>query len=283
MKKVFLSGGLGNQMFQYAFYKELLNKYCDVKCDWGLLKNRNVHNGYELSRIFGVTDVECKSSSCFMARVLYYLRVYRQNLCLNLLRRILGCDVVFDEKDLTNSYRNLYILGYWQSEKYIPNNFRFRFKDTLLSDKTKKLCAIIESANSVSIHVRRGDYITKGNIGIYGNICTIEYYKNAINRICEIVDAPKFFVFSNDITWVKDNLPLGDAVFVSHNSGMDSWQDMYLMSKCKHNIIANSTFSWWGAWLNENEDKKVICPPKFANSDINKEIFPTSWIKVESI
>ena len=284
MKIVFLSGGLGNQMFQYAFYKQLSERCDDVKCDWGLLKNRNIHNGYELSRIFNINDVECNPFSRFFARVLYYLRILNKRRVLSIVRGVFNCDVIMDKEDLfVNNHRNLFILGYWQAERFLSQNFEFEFNDSLLNTRTKEIYRAIESCNSISIHIRRGDYLTKGNIGIYGNISTIEYYKNAISKIREYVQNPKFYIFSNDVEWVKENIPLADAEYVSHNIGEESWQDMFLMSKCKHNIIANSTFSWWGAWLNKNDGKIVICPNKFTNTREKTEIYPQNWIRVLSI
>ena len=101
--------------------------------------------------------------------------------------------------------------------------------------------------------------------------------------MCAHVQEPIFYVFSDDIPWVRDNLALHNAVYVSHNQGMDSWQDMYLISKCKHHIIANSTFSWWGAYLCANEDKIVVCPPKLTNRGDSPDLFPDEWVKIEGL
>ena len=115
---------------------------------------------------------------------------------------------------------------------------------------------------------------------IRDSICTIEYYQKALTVICERVSQPSFFVFSNDIAWVKEHINIPNSIYVNFNSGSDSWQDMFLMSQCKHNIIANSSFSWWGAWLNRNTNKIVITPSRFINLEENSDIIPDTWIRI---
>ena len=134
--------------------------------------------------------------------------------------------------------------------------------------------------NSVSIHVRRGDYLNGYYFETLGKICDIDYYKRAIALINKEVNDPYFYIFSDDPGYVAENLKIENATYVDFNRGRDSWQDMYLMSQCKHNIIANSTFSWWGAWLNTNLNKIVIAPNRwFANMD-NDEIVLPEWIRL---
>ena len=124
--------------------------------------------------------------------------------------------------------------------------------------------------------------MTPENYKIYGNIATPKYYKESIKLIEEKIENPTFFVFSNDMEWVKENIQINSRVFyVDINSGDDSYKDMQLMSKCKHNIIANSSFSWWGAWLNENKNKIVVAPKKWVNrDDVDSdkiELFCKNW------
>ena len=140
----------------------------------------------------------------------------------------------------------------------------------------------IENSNSISIHIRRGDYMSPENYNMYGCIATPTYYKKAIKVIEEKVENPTFFVFSNDMDWVKKNIQINSRVFyIDINSGNGSYKDMQLMSNCKHNIIANSSFSWWGAWLNENKNKIVIAPKKWINrEDVDSdkiELFCEGW------
>jgi hypothetical protein len=144
---------------------------------------------------------------------------------------------------------------------------------------------LIEDSHSVSIHVRRGDYLKGKNLELFGNIATLDYYKNAIARAsaaCNGGQSPTFFIFSDDIAWCQANLPVDNPVLVNINSGRDSWKDLALMARCKANIIANSTFSWWGAWLNDNPERQVYCPTKFISTDSgNQTIYPPSWHRIQ--
>ena len=139
----------------------------------------------------------------------------------------------------------------------------------------------MEEVDSVSLHIRRGDYLLPENRELFGGICTLDYYRRAIDYILDKVKNPFFFIFSNDIVWVKENMNISNSLFITWNSGKDSWQDMFLMSKCKHNIIANSTFSWWGAWLNKNPQKIVISPSRFFNVSNNSDIVPDTWTSIQ--
>ena len=113
-----------------------------------------------------------------------------------------------------------------------------------------------------------------------GSVCQLPYYQNAIAEMSRRVASPSYYIFSDDIAWVKENLPLQNAVYIDWNTDEDSWQDMMLMSHCKHHIICNSTFSWWGAWLNPNMDKTVIVPSRWFQHSEAPDIYPTGWIKV---
>ena len=178
--------------------------------------------------------------------------------------------------------KDMYLFGYWNSYKYFEDIYNeviedFRFKNEF-DDKNKKIQEKIEKCNSVSIHVRRGDYL---DFDIYKNICDKEYYEKAIKYISARVERPAFFIFSNDIMWCKKNLEIKDATYIEGNNGGNSYKDMQLMSLCKHNIIANSTFSTWGGYLNRNKDKIVCAPSLFLNLPADQEdVFPPGWIKI---
>ena len=134
--------------------------------------------------------------------------------------------------------------------------------------------------NAVSLHIRRGDYLQPQHWATTGSVCQLPYYRNAIAEMNKRVSAPSYYVFSDDIAWVKENLSLPNAVYIDWNKGEDSWQDMMLMSYCKHHIICNSTFSWWGAWLNPREDKTVIVPCRWFQHSETPNIYPAGWVKV---
>jgi hypothetical protein len=285
MKIVKFLGGLGNQMFQYAFYKALSAKYPNVKAHILGFDNYELHNGFELEKVF---NIEVNKAKPFIIKLFdpsfnkWLHRKLRRILFLKKAPFIEKREFCFNNEALEQKGNQLY-WGYWQTEKYfesiseeLKKDFEFINK---LDDRNLAVMHMILNCNSVSIHIRRGDYI---NHTLLGGICDLNYYKRAIQLIEEKISEPVFFIFSNDIHWCKRELNLPNAIFVSWNTDKLSYIDMHLMSNCKHNIIANSSFSWWAAWLNKNNEKTVIAPKKWTNdpkhTDI--EILPKQWIKL---
>ena len=289
---IYLQGGLGNQMFQYAFYLSRKIKGINAKYDTTLIKLQNQHNGYELERIFNIKKKESTIKKVFYI-ILNSINNHKQtnkfykflNKCIS----FIGIKIIYDTEpsiyfdEFQTKRINLFI-GYWQTDKYFTNiapllKDKFSFNENLLSQKTKDILTDIFQHNSISIHVRRGDYLL--NNSFYGNICTINYYNKAIEYIKQHVNEPYFYVFSDDIMWVKEYLNIPNATYINHNKKNDSWQDMYLMSKCKHNIIANSSFSWWGAYLNINPSKIIVSPSIFVNCKSKQDIISDYFVKIE--
>lgn len=283
MKIVQVIGGLGNQMFQYAFYSALKKHYENVEIDTSLFSRYKLHNGFELANIFGVQFKEAS----LLKRL--QLSFHGGDVFSSILRKLIqrrGTEYIeeylkYDERVLDDS-SNLYYIGYWQSYKYfsfIESEIRknFIFPIPQIDNYNKNLRNIILSSNSVSIHIRRGDYV--GN-SVYEDIATLDYYQRALDYMDRNVSNMKIFLFSNDVEWCLRNLNLHNCTAVSHNTGANSFWDMYLMSSCKHNIIANSSFSWWGAWLNTNPDKIVISPKRWINDNRVSidDIIPATWI-----
>jgi hypothetical protein len=289
-----LIGGLGNQMFQYAAGAALAQKkMCQFKIDISAFENYSLHNGYELD-IFNITG-ELASKTEVQSLTGAHSKIgmmVRRKLQLNKKTHIIEKEFNYN-KNFFDEKESAYLEGYWQSyrypescEKIIRNEFTFKSEPVGLN---YDLAQNITNSNSVSVHIRRGDYITNPNFnGVHGFI-GLDYYLKALQQIEDIIELPKFFVFSDDIDWVKNNLKLSEnACYVSHNKGNRSYEDMRLMSMCKHNIIANSTFSWWAAWLNSNPKKVVIAPANwFANTSVvpNYEkflcsLFPTDWTTI---
>ncbi len=190
-------------------------------------------------------------------------------------------------KDVLKLPENTYLTGYWQSEKYfkdiekiIRSEFEFRTGPKSENNLTLRK---IRSVNSISVHVRRGDLVTNRSTNKYHGVCPINYYLTALKIISEKVKNPHLFIFSDDIPWARRNFKLKlPAHFVENNQGDRSYEDLRLMQNCKHNIIANSSFSWWAAWLNLNENKTVITPKKWFNDQsINtSDLIPQSWIRL---
>jgi hypothetical protein len=177
--------------------------------------------------------------------------------------------------------------GHWQEYRYpdaVKDALLHDFQFTPITDaENKKMLDMIDATDAVSIHVRRGDY-TKPRIRVaFGDICTVDYYREAIAYIREKSANPTFFIFSDDPQWVKEQFPVPDAVYVNGNTGLTSFRDLQLMSRCKHQIIANSTFSWWGAWLNQIPGKIVVAPVKWGHSqfkNFSEKLLPPSWHRI---
>jgi len=193
---------------------------------------------------------------------------------------------VFSDYDesLLQSPDYYYYNGYFQNEKY----FRSQREDLLkcfsseipLDEKNRQVLDQIQETNSVSLHVRRGDYVTLECANKFHGTCPLEYYKKAVKRIAKTVKNPHFFVFSDDIDWVNENLKTEYPLTIVDLNQGKGWLDLNLMKHCKHNIIANSSFSWWGAWLNQNPEKIVIAPKKWNTQNKRCEIIPKEWVKL---
>lgn len=284
MKIVKIMGGLGNQMFQYTLYKRFLEKNVEVYGDLEFFNQTKSHNGYELKKIFNIEIPEMENK---WKKFLYGKGIIKKirKLYIKLNKKFL-CKQE-DVKYLNDIDEYTYYDGYWQSEKFfkeiekeIRRNFNFpKFMD----NKNIKISKLILSTNSVSLHIRRGDY--KGNPFLDG-LAPLSYYKNAIKLMEDKIKNPVYFIFSDDINWCRENFNfLKDVYYVDWNKREESFRDMQLMSLCKHNIIPNSSFSWWGAWLNNNSNKIVIAPEKWFRDESNfeyKDIVPEEWIKIKN-
>jgi hypothetical protein len=293
MNRVSIYGGLGNQMFQYALCASLNKKGKKTRILFSNFFYYNHHNGFNLCRAF-------KIKLPFPLNLLNFLLlncgfIYKNRFAVSLLRRLIKQYqrthyIIYKEKkefvydaEVFNQESKLFV-GIWQGEEYFKDindyllhEFSFRIpKDR----KNRELIESIKNSNSVSIHIRRGDYLNSEWEKILGVIKGTNYYINSISYINKRIENPHFFIFSDDIQWAKDNLELTRCTYVDHNKGADSYIDMYLTSLCKHNIIANSTFSWWGAWLNQNQGKIVIMPERWTNQDSCTGLFPSQWVKL---
>ena len=285
-------GGLGNQMFQYAAGRALSLKHgLDLKLDNSNFYGYQLHQGFELNKLFNC-DSEIASQKDIYNILGWQAGKLSQRFLrkpqLKLLRR--KSFVVEPHyhywAGINQINDNAYLFGHWQSEKYfvdyvnrIREDFTFKLS---LSIHNSELADQILNHNAISLHVRRGDYVSNSKNSFIG-VCSIEYYQKAIKYIKGVVDLPVFFIFSDDVAWVKANLVIDSpAVFVSHNQGAESYNDMRLMSMCQHHIIANSSFSWWGAELNTNPNKIVIAPKKwFATDKIDtSDLLPSNWVKI---
>ena len=284
-----LRGGLGNQMFQYACGRsKAIQLKTEIKVDTRTLEqsvddNNLTAREFELNifkakiNIANKKELELFSPTTILLKIWYrWLKSYRYYV-----ENSFKYDNFFEA-----SKGNILICGYWQTEKYFLNYLNVIREDfTFILPKNNQTLALeerIHQSNAVSIHVRRGDYVSLQSANNFHGLADLQYYKKAILAVEKHITNPMYFVFSDDTQWVKENLlkERKDMIVVEHNYGKDSWQDMYLMSRCKHNIIANSSFSWWGAWLNTNIQKIVIAPKQwFAGEENNQtyDLIPPAW------
>jgi hypothetical protein len=277
-------------MFQYAYVKALsLRNKQDFKLDISWFEQYKLHAyGLELfnieKRYASNRDIPLYEKFSSNNKYIDYWRLYVKWL----LKRLnpvhhLEKQFNFDKKFLTISG---YIEGYFQSEEYfldyedeIRKEFTFRHPP---SPENQKTINTIQITNSIGIHIRRGDYLKGNNINYHG-VCSLEYYQQAIAYMRSKINNPQFFFFSDDIQWVKENLKTwnNNDIYIDWNIWDQSREDMRLMSLCKHNIIANSSFSRRGAWLNNNKEKIVVAPSKwFANKELDSSnIIPSNRIR----
>ena len=277
MRLIKMTGGLGNQMFIYAMYLKMKTIFPDVRIDLSDMVHYQVHYGYEMNKVFHLPRTEfCINRS--LKKIIEFL------LFKTILERKQGGSLV----PYTRKYHWpwIYFKGFYQSEKYfagIEKEVREAFVFDIRRASRRSLRAMQEikaDPHAVSIHVRRGDYLLEKHWKALGCICQSSYYLNALAELEKRVKHPHYYVFSEDLNWVRQNLPLIKAEFIDWNKGEDSWQDMMLMSHCRHHIICNSTFSWWGAWLNPRENKTVIMPERWFQHCDTPNIYPDGWIKV---
>lgn len=288
-----ISGGLGNQMFQYAAGLALARHHgVPHKCDLGWFEDSFLHQGFELERVFGL-DIRQATCADFRSVLGWQGSIWcRRTLGRQFLRplrpRAWATEPHFH---FWPAFRHLpesaYLEGYWQSQNYfqpfasiVRETFTFAAKFSRLN---AELASVIGAVDSVSLHVRRGDYVKNPIISAVHGVCPPSYYEEAIRVVARGISNPHFFVFSDDMDWVSNHLAIDYPVTcVDHNRGEESYNDMRLMSMCKHNIIANSSFSWWGAWLNSNPEKIVIAPERwFASYPADtSDLIPKGWVRL---
>ena len=290
-----LLGGLGNQMFQYAAARRLAEFHHTVlKLDVTELEDRVYKENFTY-RYYSLNVFNIKEHIAQPHEIASYQKKHQGIIAkaLNKVKQKLDTHFIIREKhfhfdeNFLHALDNSYIDGYWQSEKYFkPIEEIIRKEFTFQNEpegKNNELSQLISDTCSVSIHVRRGDYVTNKVIRQFHGVCSIDYYKEAVAQIAQNLTNPHFFLFSDDTDWVKKNIIFNHpTIYVDHNKAVKHYKDMHLMSLCKHNIIANSAFSWWGAWINTNKDKIVIAPKKWFNdASVNtQDLIPEQWIRM---
>ncbi len=284
-----LEGGLGNQLFQYAAARSLAIRHAtEVTIDLSALsvkKKSLTAREYELGA-FNCMIKSTQSTSFYFSALAKHAR---------LLFNLLSPWSAFVEQGeqfntcFSTAPDNSYLIGFWQSYRYfegIEEVLRHDFtpKNPLSSKSIAIQKMIDRSSPAIAVHVRRGDYVSLPSAINYHGALSLDYYHEGIEIMEKHFPNTTYFVFSDDIDWCKKNLGLGErAIHVDHNGSVNAWQDLVLMSACHHHIIANSSFSWWGAWLggqNREFNKQLIIYPKnwFKGRAVNTEDrFPLNW------
>lgn len=289
MKIVNILGGLGNQLFEYAMYLALKDAHPeeDIKVCTRSFGGYRLHNGLEIKKIFGI---DLPEASLFeLTKLAYPFFNYKSwQLMRHWLpeKKSMTSGTTQISFDISEVFRgdSVFYDGYWQNEgyfKHIRCKVLEAYTFPAINDENNKcLAKRLSKLNAVSCHVRRGDYLQEPVMCV----CTPAYYARAIEKMNSHVNPDMYVFFSDDIPWCKDNLMglLGgrEAVFVDWNQGEKSFRDIQLMTLCNHNIIANSSFSWWGAWLNQHEKKVVVAPEKWMNKPLVNDPICNEWIRV---
>jgi len=277
-----LKGGLGNQLFQYAAAKQISLHYnVPLKLDLSFFdtdSSKHTYRMYELDKFKINVDIATKSEALYFNESL--ISILRLN---KISEHNYWC-----KRNFIKWMNFGYVRGYWQSEKYfqaikdvIVHEFVFKNQLDSSFDNIKEQ---IYGTNSVSIHFRRGDYVSNAKINKHHGTTSLDYYQKAIKHISQDLNNICLFVFSDDIEWVKLNFKTNYPVVYIEKSDNTNHSDFQLMSLCKHNIIANSTYSWWAAWLNRNPDKKIVAPVKWfddrkSQKRVNEKI-PATWTTI---
>ncbi|MBR5578157.1 MAG: alpha-1,2-fucosyltransferase [Lachnospiraceae bacterium] len=267
-----VNGGLGNQLQQYALYDKMKSLGKEVKLDFSWFQKdmgKASRRKIELDYFPGISYEEASKEE------IRKLMGNRNIVAKGLEKLHLKSSPTYVEHQMYDpgifDLDNKIFEGYWACEGYYADrisNLQEQLEfPSKIGDRNERMEEKMQNCNSVSIHIRRGDYLTEDNRKMFGGICTEEYYEAAMKKIREEVENPKFFIFSDDPEYCRKNYSADEFTVVDINRGSDSYLDIYLMSQCKHNICANSTFSFWGARLNQNKEKLMIRPLKQKNCD----------------
>jgi hypothetical protein len=285
-----LIGGLGNQMFQYAIAYHLAKlSGTKLKMDIAGFEKYKLHKVaiHHLNTDFEHSAIRKKHINLLISE--YGMRGWlkKAGILKPKIKIIKDKERGFQPELITQYDEDVYLEGFWQSEKYFRNvedEIRERLKViTPPSIPNQQLISKIKSTDAVSVHIRRADYVTNAATLSFHGMCTMDYYLQAADIIKSKISQPVFFIFSDDIEWAKENINFNtEQYFADINNADTNYEDLRLMYSCSHHIIANSSFSWWGAWLNPSQKKTVIAPQKWYNNPEfnNDDTVPGTWIRI---
>ncbi len=288
-------GGLGNQMFQYATFYSLQRHYqnSNIVADISKILLTGSEPRTQIEMVYNVRLPYWVPGSIRYSIADKYVKK-TINSALNIYSKIGNLRFIKDDNHFNHQLfdlketNNYLIQGYWADQRYFKMYAdelrKIFYPKNPASSANENLLKRIKDTDSVSVHIRRGDYLKTGS---FLDVNTFNYYEHAFQKVMEEHPDASFFIFSDDIKWSRQRFGniAADMEFVDHNIGMDAYWDIFLMSQCNTNIIANSTFSWWAGWLNENQGKKVYCPSKIFISKKRNELvvpqfYPEEWVKI---
>jgi hypothetical protein len=290
-----LMGGLGNQMFQYAAARALaygrgadfaldVSGYAAQTLRTYKLGHLNVRE--QLATADQVAEVT-RTSASGLPQTLFLLSqrlrpYYKRSVVKEYEHNYLHFDPHWSKLP-----PDVYLIGYWQNERYFSNIadiLRSEFTPrTVLSGQSENVLRDIQSTVSIGVHVRRGDYVSDNRTHDLHGTCSVEYYEKCATRLLDIIPDAVFYVFSDDAAWAAEHLRLRSAtVVVDHNGSDRDYEDLYLLSRCQHFIVSNSTFAWWGVWLSPNPGKKVFAPQRWFAIDKydTSDFIPADWCRM---
>jgi hypothetical protein len=284
-----LVGGLGNQMFQYAAGLAVARKTGgQLLLDVDFVRHGVTLREFELDQAF--VGPFLLASSDEKRAALGWRASFRRAFGRPSLSFLWGSRVVVERSFdfspvLTHLAPPVYLVGYWQSERYfldVAQEVREKFRFDSPDAANAVLLNEIDACESVAVHVRRGDYAANSVVTTHHGLCPPSYYESAAKWLLDRKPSLRFFLFSDDLEWTRENVRLpADCVYVDVNRDGASFNDMRLMSRCRHQVIANSTFSWWAAWLNPSPEKLVIAPKRwFASGNEATSICPHTWVRL---
>ncbi len=291
-----LKGGLGNQMFQYALGRRLAHdRRVPLRLDLSWFSDPEAAAG-STPRSYALGGLRISAAAATLEEMAPFAR--RRGLSGALRRgwgrltlrpappRIRERGTLFDPRVLS-APSSAYLVGYWQSEKYFKSIEGILRKEFLLAaepcDHARRILAGMQEGTAVALHVRRGDYVTSPRTSSTFPVCPPEYYREAAARLAGRAGGLHFYLFSDDPDWVRENLRLDHpSTVVTHAPGCPEHQDLFLMTRCRHHVIANSSFSWWGAWLSSGEGKIVIAPRRWYHREgiDTSDLVPESWVRL---
>lgn len=290
-----LEGGLGNQFYQYSAAKGLAERY---NAKLKVLERLDSPNDPRRHNHLGLFDVKAERVQGMERKIYHSLFVQKFKIGKRLrkfLPQLMDMSIVSDPENgffpdiLENKSSKVLLLGYWQSFRYFDKLRSNLVAELQLKSKPKgelnvELLSAISHVQSVAVHIRRGDYVSIDYFLSNFGVCSLEYYRNGIQFLNEQLEDPHYFIFSDDPDWVGENLKLPHkSTFIRHNVGKYDYEDFRLMMHCKHFVIANSSFSWWAAWLAAYPEKRVVAPSTWFTNDPMPiaDRIPDSWKKLD--